>query len=80
MTADHAAGRLAEDLDGVGVVVARAGAPDPLVAADRLEALAGRSFGDPLHLLVVPGDLHVVERDALVKLAGAPPEALPDPV
>ncbi|CCQ36144.1 diphthine synthase [Natronomonas moolapensis 8.8.11] len=80
MTADHAAGRLAEDLDGIGVVVARAGAPDPLVAADRLEALAGRSFGDPLHLLVVPGDLHVVERDALVELAGAPPEALPDPV
>ncbi|MFT4911045.1 MAG: diphthamide biosynthesis methyltransferase, partial [Natronomonas sp.] len=34
----------------------------------------------PLHLLVVPGDLHVVERDALVELAGAPPEALPDPL
>ena len=80
MTADHAAGRLAEALDAVGVVVARAGAPDPLVAADRLDALADRSFGDPLHLLVVPGDLHVVERDALVELAGAPPEALPDPL
>jgi diphthine synthase len=80
MTADYAAELLAEDLDAVGVVVARAGSPDPVVAADRLEALAERSFGDPLHLLVVPGDLHVIERDALAKLAGAPEAALPDPV
>jgi len=80
MTADHAAGRLAESLDAVGVAVARAGSPNPVVAADRLDALADRSFGDPLHLLVVPGDLHVVERDALVELAGAPPESLPAPV
>jgi diphthine synthase len=80
MTADHAAGRLAEDLEGVGVAVARAGSPNPVVAADRLGALADRSFGDPLHLLVVPGDLHVVERDALVELADAPPESLPEPV
>ena len=80
MTADHAAELLAAELDAVGVAVARAGAPDPVVAADRLEALADRSFGDPLHLLVVPGDLHVVERDALVELGGAPEETLPDPV
>lgn len=80
MTADHAAGRLADPLDAVGVVVARAGGPDPLVAADRLPALADRTFGEPLHLLVVPGDLHVIERDALAELAGAPADALPDPV
>ena len=80
MTADHAAELLAAELDAVGVAVARAGAPDPVVAADRLAALADRSFGDPLHLLVIPGDLHVVERDALVELGGAPEETLPDPV
>lgn len=80
MTADHAAARLAEELDVVGVVVARAGSQHPVVAADRLSALANRSFGDPLHLLVIPGDLHVVERAALSTLAGAPESGLPDPV
>jgi diphthine synthase len=80
MTADRAAGRLAEAFDAVGVAVARAGGPDPVVAADRLAALAERDFGEPLHLLVVPGDLHVVERDALSELADAPESALPDPV
>jgi len=80
MTADHAAALLGADLDGIGVAIARAGSPDPVVAADTLSALADRAFGGPLHLLVVPGDLHVVEHDALVELAGAPPAALPDPV
>ncbi|USZ68616.1 diphthine synthase [Halorussus salilacus] len=77
MTADHAADLLADDYgDVLAVVVARAGSPDPLVAADRLSALADRSFGDPLHLLVVPGDLHHIEADALAELADAPPELL----
>ena len=79
MTADRAAALLADHLGGVGVAIARAGGPDPVVAADSLSALAERSFGEPLHLLVLPGDLHVVEHDALVELAGAPSSALPDP-
>ena len=78
MTADHAAELLATDWhDELAVVVARAGSPDPVVAADRLSALAERSFGEPLHLLVIPGDLHHVEADALEALAGAPDEFLP---
>ena len=80
MTASHAAGRLAGAIDAPGVAVARAGGPEPVVAADRLPALAERDFGEPLHLLVVPGDLHVIERDALLELGGAPEAALPDPV
>ena len=73
MTADVAAGLLAEAwTDTLGVAVARAGSPDPVVAADSLSRLAGREFGDPLHLLVVPGDLHHVESDALAALGGAP--------
>jgi len=72
MTADVAAGLLAGGWrDGLAVAVARAGSPDPVVAADRLSALADREFGDPLHLLVIPGDLHHVEADALAGLAGA---------
>ncbi|MFO7834086.1 MAG: diphthine synthase [Halohasta sp.] len=74
MTAAYAADLLASEWDGdqLGVVVARAGSPEPLVAADRLSTLADRAFGEPLHLLVIPGDLHHVEADALQALAGAP--------
>lgn len=77
MTASTAAGLLADhwNEDVLGVVVARAGSPDPLLRADRLSELADRDFGDPLHLLVIPGSLHHIEEDALRELAGAP-EAL----
>ena len=79
MTADVAAGLLAAELgDPLGVVVARAGSPDAVVAADRLSALADREFGAPLHLLVVPGDLHHVETDALGALADAPAALVSD--
>jgi diphthine synthase len=78
LTADRAAGLLDDPLeDPLAVAVCRAGSPDPLVAADRCSALSGRDFGRPLHLLVIPGDLHHVEREALRDLAGAPEDALP---
>jgi diphthine synthase len=73
MSASHAADLLAtHGEDRLAVAVARAGGPDPVVAADRLSALAARDFGDPLHLLVVPGDLHHVEADALRAFGDAP--------
>ncbi|GCF14632.1 diphthine synthase [Haloarcula mannanilytica] len=72
MTASHAADLLSESFpDTLGVVVARAGSPDPLVVADTLDELATQSFGEPLHLLVIPGSLHPLEADALESLAGA---------
>ncbi|WP_336329251.1 MULTISPECIES: diphthine synthase [unclassified Haloarcula] len=72
MTASKAAAMLSERFpDTLGVVVARAGSPDPLVAADTLDALAAQSFGEPLHLLVIPGSLHPLEADALESIAGA---------
>jgi diphthine synthase len=77
MTGDVAAGLLVEGWkDRLGVVVARAGSPDPVVAADRLSALVDRDYGGPLHALVLPGSLHHVEREALATLAGAPDEVL----
>jgi diphthine synthase len=77
MTADAAAELLAEAwTDTLGVAVARAGSPDPVVTGDSLSRLAEREFGDPLHLLVIPGDLHHVESDALAALGGAPAEVL----
>jgi diphthine synthase len=77
MTGDGATRRLVEAGEtGLGVVVCQAGSDDPAVAADCLAALGERSFGPPLHLLVLPGDLHPLERDALRELAGAPERAL----
>jgi diphthine synthase len=72
MTGDHATRLLGDaGLERLGVVIAQAGSGDPTVAAGSLGALADRSFGDPLHMLVVPGELHPLERDALRELGGA---------
>jgi diphthine synthase len=74
LTGDQAAGLLAEALDvPLGVVVARAGSPDPLVRADELPALATDTFGEPLHLLVIPAALHDLEAAALKSVGDAPP-------
>ncbi|KAB1189013.1 MULTISPECIES: diphthine synthase [Haloferax] len=74
MTADYAAELFAEHWDGdaLGVAVCRAGSREPVVAADRLSELAKQDFGDPLHMLIIPGEVHHVEADALMGLGGAP--------
>lgn len=54
----------------VYVGVARAGSPAPVVAAGSAAALAGVDFGGPLHILVVPGELHLMEREYLETFAG----------
>lgn len=64
-------------IDGLGVAVCHAGSDDPRVEADRLETLAHGDFGPPLHLLVIPGDLHPMETEALRTFAGAPSDLLP---
>jgi diphthine synthase len=35
-------------------------------------------FGGPLHCLMIPSDLHFMEAEALVELAGAPKELFTD--
>ena len=77
MTGDEAATLLTEAGEtGLGVVVAQAGSDEPTVVANRLSALADETFGPPLHLLVLPGDLHPLEADALETLANAPADTL----
>lgn len=77
MRADTAADLLAaHESAPVGVAIARAGSPEPVVAADSLSALADRSFGGPLHLLVLPGECHEMEVEALVAFAGADEDLL----
>jgi diphthine synthase len=56
----------------VFVGIARAGSETMVVNADYLNALKQYDFGELPHVLVVPGELHFVEREALIKLAHAP--------
>ena len=62
--------------DTLAVVIARAGAEKPVVRADKIEKLLNEDFGGPLHCLMIPGDLHFMEAEALVVLGGAPQEIL----
>ena len=70
LTADRAATLLDDELDGPAVAVARAGSDEPVVRAGSLAELAQQPFGPPPHLLVLPGELHEMEREALSELAG----------
>jgi diphthine synthase len=57
-------------------VVARAGAETPIVAANEAGELLKMDFGAPMHSLVIPGNLHFKESEALIELANAPKEIL----
>jgi diphthine synthase len=54
------------------VGIARAGSDKPVVKADHLKGLMHYEFGEPPHVLVVPGELHFLEKEALIKIAQAP--------
>jgi diphthine synthase len=58
----------------IACVVARAGAPDSVVAANTISILRKKDFGPPLHTLVIPGNLHFMEVEALELIADLPTE------
>ena len=60
--------------DAVVLGLARAGSKNPILKADFLRALTNFDFGEPPMTLVFPGQLHFMEAEALVALAGAPAE------
>jgi diphthine synthase len=62
--------------DSIAVGIANAGSEKPIVKADFAENLESYDFGSPLHIVAIPADLHFVEAEALVKLAGAPESIL----
>lgn len=62
--------------DTVLAGVARASSPEPVIRAGYSSQLLEANFGPPLHSLVVPGELHVMEAQALVELADGPAELL----
>jgi diphthine synthase len=57
--------RLSRPAPAFFIGVARAGSPDSFVAAGGAGFLTGLEFGPPLHILVVPADLHPVEQEYL---------------
>lgn len=60
--------------DTLACVVARAGSADPLVLANTIEILRQKEYGTPLHTIVIPGDLHFMEIEALELCASLPIE------
>ncbi|WP_292484801.1 diphthine synthase [Methanohalobium sp.] len=62
--------------DKIAVGVARAGSDNPVIKADYISSLIDFEFGSPLHILAIPGPLHFIEAEALVKLADGPEQIL----
>ncbi len=54
------------------VGIARAGSDKPVVKADYLNGLKSYEFGELPHVIVLPGELHFLEKEALIKIAHAP--------
>jgi len=52
------------------VGIARAGSDEPVVRAGPAEKMRSTDFGPPLHILVVPAELHDMEREYLERFAG----------
>jgi len=52
------------------VGIARAGSDEPVVRAGSAEAIRAVDFGPPLHILVIPAELHDMEREYLGMFAG----------
>ncbi len=60
------------DKDSIICAVARAGSSNPVVKAGRIRDLEDYDFGPPLHTIVIPGNLHFLELEALELLADLP--------
>jgi diphthine synthase len=52
------------------VGIARAGSEEPVVRAGPAETIRSHDFGPPLHILIVPAELHDMEREYLEMFAG----------
>jgi diphthine synthase len=52
------------------VGIARAGSDNPVVLAGSAERMKAADFGPPLHILIIPAELHDMEREYLERFAG----------
>jgi diphthine synthase len=58
--------------DTLVVGIARAGSNNPMVKADFVKKLLDYDFGEPPYSIIFPGELHFMEAEALIVLAGGP--------
>jgi diphthine synthase len=66
------------DEDTLLIFASRVGRPDQSVVAGRVSTLRMKEFGEPPHVLVVPGRLHFTEIDALKTLLKTGEEEIRD--
>ncbi|MDI6643696.1 MAG: diphthine synthase [Methanobacteriaceae archaeon] len=66
--------------NSIAVIIARAGSSKPLIKANRIHNLLNEDFGGPLHSLIIPSPLHIMEAEYLVKVAGAPESILEETI
>jgi diphthine synthase len=64
------------DDDTIVIGIAQAGSDKPIVKGGRVCDIIDYDFGSPLHCMIVPGNLHFVEAEALITLADIPEELL----
>ena len=69
-------GLITEDTLAMGI--ARVGSRDVCVKAGKIKELIDFDFGGPLHCIVIPSRLHIVEAEYLVEIAGADSSILDD--
>jgi len=69
---EHKRGRKAVTPDTYAVGIARVGSNAPIVKADAIKSLMKYDFGSPPHSLILPGQIHFMEAEALIAFAGAP--------
>lgn len=69
-------GLITEDTLAVGI--ARVGSKDVVVKGGKISELIDFDFGGPLHCIVIPAELHIVEAEYLVEIAGVDSKILDD--
>ena len=64
--------------DTLAMGIARVGSQDVCVRAGKISELIDYDFGGPLHCIIIPSKLHIVEAEYLVEIAGADSKILDD--
>lgn len=59
------------DEETLALGIARLGSKDSVLKAGKISELIDYDFGGPLHCIIIPSKLHVVEAEYLVEIAGA---------
>ncbi|MGL4668994.1 MAG: diphthine synthase [Methanobacteriaceae archaeon] len=62
----------------LAIGIAHAGAKNPIIKAGSIKKLINEDFGNPLHCIIIPSKLHIVEAEYLVAIAGANNSILED--